>query len=160
MTVMLATKPEPITRRVSSAKVGVPAKPTVKPSARIVGRIRRPSDGLEVFLVESRSHPGALWRVEVRRARLVCGCPASVYTGRCAHRTSVHEWLSREHEEKREERKEAEETSARLRETSDTGETAPRRAPSGVSAPTTASSAPGADALLRRSNRPFSLLKR
>jgi len=65
---------------------------------RIVGRIRRPRDRVWVFFVESRSSPGRIYRVEVRPARLVCPCLASVYTGRCAHRAAVRAFLLAERE--------------------------------------------------------------
>lgn len=61
-------------------------------AAQILGRIHRAGRG-DVFLVASRSQPGKLYRVEVLRARLQCPCKASVYTGRCSHRTAVREFL-------------------------------------------------------------------
>ena len=72
-----------------------------KQPAKIVGHVVRPRDGMEVFFVTSQSQDGKLYRVKVRCSRLVCGCPASVYTGNCAHRKLVHAALEAEMREKR-----------------------------------------------------------
>lgn len=73
----------------------------IKEPARIVADITRPSDGKRVFYVTSQSQPGKLYRVAVMRNRLACGCPASVYTGNCAHRKAVHAVLEREYDEQK-----------------------------------------------------------
>ncbi len=77
------------------------AKQQTKAAARIVADITRVRDGKRVFWVTSQSQPGKLWRVAVERARLSCGCPASVYTGNCAHRKLAHAVLEAEYAERK-----------------------------------------------------------
>lgn len=127
-----------------------PAKAADPP--RIVARIRRP-DG-EVYWVTSRSHPERLHRVEVKPGRLVCGCPASVYTGRCAHRQVVHDLLADE-AQARALLEELHETQAAI---ADTGVILRRCQAKTAAMDTTA--AARETAMLRRSNEPFSMLRK
>ncbi len=114
----------------------------IKEPARIVADITRPSDGKRVFYVTSQSQPGKLYRVAVMRNRLACGCPASVYTGNCAHRKVCHEKLEAEYAEKHEKEHTRDVVTICI------------PAPS-----VSAASHPGDTAIVRRSQQPFSLLK-
>lgn len=108
----------------------------------VTGKGSRKSDGATVYTVTSSSDPARWHLVAVMGSRLVCDCQAGRRGLVCQHRALVHERILAE----------------RVALQAITPAVAAIRAGRSASRGTVAASHPGDTAILRRSNRPFSIL--